>query len=551
MSGPAPASASSPQPSFSDLTRERPFMHMWTARLFGTAASQMLLVAIGWHMYELTSSAWDLGLVGLYQFVPALLLALLAGHIVDRHHRGRIVAACFAVQGLVGLVLLLAVLEKHDTRGLLLGLSLVLGAVRAFQMPAQQALTPLLVPPSMLARAMAFSSAGMQGAIIGGPALGGLLFVAGMSVVYGASVAFFVVACVLVLRLRYAYTPAAREPVTLATVFAGVDFIWKRKPVLGAVSLDLFAVLLGGAVALLPIYAKDILHTGPWGLGLLRGAPAVGALVMSIALTRRPVERNVGRTLLLAIGLFGLCMVVFGISKSFIVSLIALAVSGGADMVNVVIRQTLVQLETPDAMRGRVSAVNSIFIGASNQLGEFESGATAALLGPVGSVVVGGVGTMLVALTWFKLFPSLAQRDRLVVAMPADRRKPVAPVTPTKCRAGLENRKGFRRVEREVVQRLGHAGQDPALVLFVGAQAGPFDDVPYMARHQLADAGAAGAVAAGARQFDAGRLGGLQERGARFGLEAEARGLEVDLHSWGGCCCCCCCSRRCSRSMKR
>jgi MFS family permease len=440
MSGPASASSSSPDaavlaaaaavlpPSFSDLTRVRPFMHMWTARLFGTAASQMLLVAIGWHMYELTSSAWDLGLVGLYQFVPALLLALLAGHIVDRHHRGRIVAACFAVQGLVGLVLLLAVLEKHDTRGLLLGLSLVLGAVRAFQMPAQQALTPLLVPPRMLSRAMAFSSAGMQGAIIGGPALGGLLFVAGMAVVYGASVLFFVIACVLVLRLRYAYTPAAREPVTLATVFAGVDFIWKRKPVLGAVSLDLFAVLLGGAVALLPIYAKDILHTGPWGLGLLRGAPAVGALVMSIALTRRPVERHVGRTLLLAIGLFGLCMVVFGISKSFIVSLIALAVSGGADMVNVVIRQTLVQLETPDAMRGRVSAVNSIFIGASNQLGEFESGATAALLGPVGSVVVGGVGTMLVALAWFRLFPSLAQRDRLVVAMPAATFKPAKPV---------------------------------------------------------------------------------------------------------------------------
>jgi len=240
-------------------------------------------------------------------------------------------------------------------------------------------------------------------------------------VVYGASVLFFVVACALVLRLRYAYVPKAREPVTLGTVFAGVNFIWNRKPVLGAVSLDLFAVLLGGAVALLPIYAKDILHTGPWGLGLLRGAPAVGALVMSIALTRRPIERRVGRALLMAIALFGLCMVVFGLSRSFIVSLVALAVSGGADMVNVVIRQTLVQLETPDAMRGRVSAVNSIFIGASNQLGEFESGATAALLGPVGSVVVGGVGTMLVALAWFRLFPSLARRDRLVVAAPAVR----------------------------------------------------------------------------------------------------------------------------------
>ncbi|RZL85704.1 MAG: MFS transporter [Variovorax sp.] len=389
-------------------------MRMWVARLFGTAASQMMLVAIGWHMYELTGSAWDLGLVGLYQFVPALLLALLAGHVVDRHHRGRIVAACFAVQGVVALALLAAVAAHGDSRALLLGLSLVLGAVRAFQMPAQQALTPLLVPPLMLPRAMAFSSAGMQGAIIGGPALGGLLFVAGTGVVYGASLLFFAIAAGLIVRLRYAHTPAPREPVTLATVLAGVDFIWNRKPVLGAVSLDLFAVLLGGAVALLPIYARDILHTGPWGLGLLRGAPAVGALATSIALTRRPVERHVGRTLLLAVALFGVCMVVFGISRSFAVSLIALAVSGGADMVNVVIRQTLVQLETPDAMRGRVSAVNSIFIGASNQLGEFESGATAALLGPVGSVVAGGVGTVLVALAWFRLFPSLAQRDRIV-----------------------------------------------------------------------------------------------------------------------------------------
>jgi len=389
-------------------------MQLWSARLFGTAASQMLLVAIGWHMYDLTRSAWDLGLVGLFQFVPALVLALLAGHVVDRHHRGRIVAACFAVQGGVALVLLAAVLARHDSRGLLLGLSVVLGAVRAFQMPAQQALTPLLVPAFVLPRAMAFSSAGMQGAIIGGPALGGLLFALGTGMVYGTAVALFAVACVLMLRLRYMHRPAAREPVTIRTVLAGVEFIWRRKPVLGAVSLDLFAVLLGGAVALLPIYARDILHTGAWGLGLLRSAPAVGALCTSILLTRRPVERHVGRALLLAVGLFGVCMVVFGVSRSFAVSLIALAISGGADMVNVVIRQTLVQLETPDDMRGRVSAVNSIFIGASNQLGEFESGATAALLGPVGSVVAGGIGTVLVAATWFRLFPSLARRDRLV-----------------------------------------------------------------------------------------------------------------------------------------
>ncbi|MET0540350.1 MAG: MFS transporter [Variovorax sp.] len=405
--------ASAAAPRFADLTRQRPFMRMWTARLFGTAAAQMLLVAIGWHMYDLTGSAWDLGLVGLYQFTPALLLALYAGHVVDRHHRGRIVAACFVVQGSVALSLLVAHQSHHDSRALLLGLSVVLGCVRAFQMPAQQALTPMLVPPVMLPRAMAFSSAGMQGAIIGGPALGGLLFALGTGVVYGTVVLLFAIGCALVLRLRYVQPARVREPVTLATVFAGVDFIWRRKTVLGAVSLDLFAVLLGGAVALLPIYAKDILHTGPWGLGLLRGAPAVGALVTSIALTRRPIERNVGRTLLGAVAAFGVCMIVFGVSRSFVVSLIALAVSGGADMVNVVIRQTLVQLETPDAMRGRVSAVNSIFIGASNQLGEFESGATAALLGPVGSVVLGGVGTVLVAASWLRLFPSLAKRDRI------------------------------------------------------------------------------------------------------------------------------------------
>ncbi|WP_225784783.1 MFS transporter [Xenophilus sp. Marseille-Q4582] len=403
----------SPSHSFADLRRQQAFMRLWAARLAGTAAQQMLMVAVGWHMYALTGSAWDLGLVGLYQFAPALLLALYAGHVVDRYHRGRILAACLAVQGAVALALLAAQAGGADSRGLLLGLSLVLGAVRAFQMPAQQSLTPLLVPPVMLPRAMAFSSAGQQAAVIGGPALGGLLFVAGMETVYGVSLGLFVLACVLSALLRYAHQPPAREPVTAATLLAGVRFIWLRKPVLGAVSLDLFAVLLGGAVALLPIYAKDILHTGAWGLGLLRAAPAAGALAMSIWLTRAPVERHVGRTLLVAVAVFGLCMVVFGLSTSFWLSLVALALSGAADMVNVVIRQTLVQLETPDAMRGRVSAVNGIFIGASNQLGEFRSGATAALMGPVGSVVLGGVGAVLVALAWFRVFPALARRDRM------------------------------------------------------------------------------------------------------------------------------------------
>ena len=395
------------------LVRYQPFLQLWLARVFGTAASQMMLVAIGWHMYDLTSSAWDLGLVGLFQFLPALGLALLAGHVVDRHHRGRILALCLAMQAAVALTLLLAHRAQADSRALLLGLSLALGAVRAFQMPAQQSLIPQLVPPALLPRAMALSAAGMQAAIIGGPALGGWLAVWGMGAVYGTSLACFAVACTLVALLRYAYTPAAREPVRWGTVLAGVQFIWQRKPVLGAITLDLFAVLLGGAVALLPIYAKDILHTGPVGLGFLRSAPAVGALLASVVLTRLPPERQVGRTLLVAVGVFGACMVAFGLSRNVYLSLLALAVSGAADMVNVVIRQTLVQLETPDAMRGRVSAVNSIFIGASNQLGEFESGATAALLGPVASVVLGGVGTLAVALAWVWLFPSLAQRDRM------------------------------------------------------------------------------------------------------------------------------------------
>ena len=384
-------------PSFSDLLQQKSFIRMWCARLLGTGGMQMLMVAVGWQMYELTGSAWDLGLVGLYQFAPALLLMLVAGHVADRVHRGRIVAACLLLQ---------------------MGVAVVLGMARAFQMPAQQALTPLLVPPAMLPRAMAFSSAGTQAAIIGGPALGGLIFVAGAGAVYASCAALFAAGSVLVFLVRYVHVGAPRAPVTLDTLLAGVRFIWERKPVLGAVSLDLFAVLLGGAVALLPMFAKDILHVGPWGLGLLRSAPAVGALVMSVALTRWPVERRVGHKLLAAVALFGLCMVVFGLSTSLWLSLAALAISGGADMVSVVIRQTLVQLETPDHMRGRVSAVNSIFIGASNQLGEFESGATAALLGPVGSAVLGGVGTLLVAAFWFKLFPSLAQRDRLTSDAP-------------------------------------------------------------------------------------------------------------------------------------
>lgn len=404
--------------TFKELTHQRAYMRMWFARLAGTMANQMLMVAVGWQMYELTRNPWDLGLVGLYQFLPALLLTLVAGHVADRVHRGRIIAACFVMQASVALVLVAATqgwgeMSGWASRELLLGLSVLLGIGRAFQMPAQQALTPMLVPPAMLPRAMAFSSAGMQVAVIGGPALGGVIFVAGATAVYATCVALFTVACVLILLLRYEHMPPPREPVTLRTMLAGAEYVWMNKALLGAVSLDLFAVLLGGAVALLPMYAKEILHVGPWGLGLLRAAPAAGALLMSVLLTRWPLNRRVGHTMLGAVAVYGVCMVIFGLSTSFVLSLVVLAVSGSADMVSVVVRQTLVQLDTPNAMRGRVSAINSVFIGASNQLGEFESGATAALMGPVGSVVAGGIGTLLVAAAWLKLFPSLAQRDTM------------------------------------------------------------------------------------------------------------------------------------------
>ncbi len=389
------------------------FIRFWCGRLAATSANQMLMVAIGWQMYELTGSAWDLGLVGLYQFGPALLLVLWAGHVADRHERRLILAACMAVQVAVVALLLAAALGGWASRGLLLGLSLAIGAAKAFQMPAQQSLVPLLVPERVLPRAIAFSSAGMQAAIIGGPALGGVLFVGGAALVYAVCGALFVLALALYLGVRHAPVPRSTEPVSVATLLAGVHFIRARPVVLGAISLDLFAVLLGGATALLPMFAKDILHVDAWGLGLLRAAPAAGALAMSVVLSRWPIATRVGPRMFAAVAVYGAATLVFGLSTWFWLSLAALAVAGAADMISVVIRQSLVQLETPNEMRGRVSAVNSIFIGASNQLGEFESGATAALLGPVGSVVLGGIGSIAVAGLWMKLFPELARREHL------------------------------------------------------------------------------------------------------------------------------------------
>jgi MFS family permease len=408
----APALEERPSP-VQELFRHRAYLNLWIARLGSTTASQMAMLAIGWHMYEITGSAWDLGLVGLFQFAPALATTLPAGHAADRYHRARLGARCLAVQAAVAGVLAWSAFHGGTSRELLLGMSLVLGGLRPFQMSAQQALTPMLVPPELLSRAMAFSAAGMQAAVIGGPALGGAIFTAGVKAVYLTCAVLFCIAVALLSRVRYEHVPPPREPVTLGTMLAGVRFIWTNKLLLGAVSLDLFAVLLGGATALLPIFAKEILHVGPQGLGLLRAAPALGALVVAIALARRPLRRRVGRTLLAAVAVFGLCMVAFGLSTSFYLSMAVLAISGAADMVSVVVRQTLMQLETPNEMRGRVAAVNTLFIGASNQLGEFESGATAAMLGPVGSVVLGGIGTVVIALAWMRLFRPLARRETL------------------------------------------------------------------------------------------------------------------------------------------
>jgi MFS family permease len=383
------------------------------ARAGSITAQQMLMLAVSWHMYDLTSSAWDLGLVGLFQFLPGLATTLVAGHCADRVHRGRMVAVCLAAQAAVAALLVLCTATHSVTRDVLLGLSLVLGAIRPFQMAGQQALLPMLVPPSLLARSMALSTVVQQISIIAGPALGGVLFAISVVTVYLSSAVLFCLSALMYAFVRYDYVPPPREPVTADTILAGLRFIWSHPLLLGGISLDLFAVLFGGATALLPVYAKEILHVGPQGLGLLRSAPAMGALCVGLMLSRHAIVSGVGKKLLVAVAVYGICIVGFGVSRWFPVSLLLLAISGGADTISVVVRQTLIQLETPDRMRGRVAAVNTLFIGASNQLGEFESGVTATAFGVVGSVVLGGCATILVSVAWIRLFKPLARRDAL------------------------------------------------------------------------------------------------------------------------------------------
>jgi MFS family permease len=396
-----------PESSSAALLRHPPFAFLWSSRVLANVGSQMLAVAVGWQLYALTGSALDLGLVGLAEFVPIVALTLVVGQVADRYDRRLIAVACQVVKAVATVVLALGTLGGWQSKTSILALVALVGAARAFENPTMTAMVPEVVPRSGVARAMAWVVSANQTAQILGPAVGGLLFALGPATTYWAAGALFVLAGSCAAAIRRQRAARARSPVTLDTVFSGVAFIVNRPVLLGTMSLDLFAVLLGGATALLPIYARDILGVGPTGLGLLRSGPAAGALLMSMFLARYPLERGIGRTLFRAVIVFGAATVVFGLSTNFALSLLALSVLGAADVVSVVIRVSLVQLRTPDDMRGRVSAVHSLFTGTSNQLGAFESGLVASLLGAVPAVLIGGLGTIAVAVLWMVLFPDL------------------------------------------------------------------------------------------------------------------------------------------------
>ena len=381
-----------------------------------TAGFQIVSVAIGWQVYALSGRVLDLGLVGLLQFLPRIALVLVAGAAADHLDRRGIAAVSMALQAVGAAVLGAASMGwgLAPSRGLIFAVAVLLGACRAFDMPAMQALLPALVPKEQQAHAIGLSSSATQTAIIVGPALGGLVYAFGAGAAYGLNALLDCAGLVLLLGIAAPAAALRAARPTLASMFEGIRYIRGERDLLGAISLDLFAVLLGGATALLPVFARDILHTGPWGLGLLRAAPAVGALVVAVWLGHHPIERRAGALMFGCVAVFGAATLVFAVSTSLALSLATLVILGAADSVSVVIRGTLVQLETPDALRGRVSAVNSLFIGASNQLGEFESGVTAAWFGTVPAVALGGIGTLLVVALWMRWFPGLRARDRLL-----------------------------------------------------------------------------------------------------------------------------------------
>jgi len=393
------------------IYRHKPFIRYWIARTAASLALQMQVVAVGWQVYDLTRRPLDLGLVGLSQFAPALLLLFLVGPVADRYDRKRIVAMAQGVEGIAAATLLAGTAGGWMTRELIFATVFVLGVGRAFEAPTVQSLLPGIVPQHMLSRAVAGASSATQTAFIVGPAIGGLLYGVSPILVYALCCGLFLTSSVLIASLD-AVRPATRAPITLANFFRGIAFIRREPMILGAMTLDLFAVLLGGVTAVLPIFARDIFHAGPLGLGLLRAAPAVGALTMSIVLTRWRSQKA-GRVMFAAVAAYGLMTTVFALSNSLAVSIAALVVLGASDMVSVVTRMTLIQLRTPDEMRGRVSAVNSLFVGTSNQLGEFRAGVMASAFGTVAAVLIGGVGTLVVAGFCVRLFPELFNVDKL------------------------------------------------------------------------------------------------------------------------------------------
>jgi MFS family permease len=396
-----------------ELLRHSPFLFFLLSRSLSRFASQIAAVAIGWQVYDITGSAFQLGMVGLVQFLPTALLVFVAGHAADRFERKRVVQLCQIAEALTALLLAVSTFAGLICVPLIFIATFVIGFGGAFESPATAALLPLIVPKGSVQRATAISSGAAQVATITGPALGGLAYVFAPSLPYFVIVAFWLVGAVLTGFIHTEKQELAKAETIADDVFAGVRFIRNNPAILGTISLDLFAVLFGGVVALLPIYARDILQAGPLGLGILRAAPAVGALLMTIVLARHSINRHVGLRMFQAVIVFGIATVVFALSQWMWLSVLALAVLGAADTISVVIRFSLVQLATPDEMRGRVGAVNFLFINASNQLGQFESGVTAALLGTVPAAVVGGVGTVAIALLWMKLFPSLRKVERL------------------------------------------------------------------------------------------------------------------------------------------
>ena len=383
------------------------FAKYWFSRILASTAFQMLSLAIGWEMYNLTHDAFSLGFVGLAQFLPMVLLTFVVGHVADRFDRRRIVYVCQFIEGGIAIFLMLGNINGSLNRELILLAAAILGACRAFEGPAASALLPQLVPKGILQKAISWITSAGQTAQILGPSLGGLLFSLKPEFVYIISAIALLISGVLTYLIPKVIIERRSEPVSLRSVFLGLVFVYRHKVILGTISLDLFAVLLGGATALLPIFAQDILHTGAWGLGLMRTAPAVGALLMSIVLAYYPLKKAFGPTLFGALAVFGLATMLFAVSKNIYISMLALLLIGASDVISVVIRSSLVQLQTPNEMLGRVNAVNSLFIGTSNQLGEFESGMLAGFIGAVPAAFIGGLGTLAVAGIWMYLFPSL------------------------------------------------------------------------------------------------------------------------------------------------